>query len=139
MQQAGAFNSAICQSGANSGKPCVNGTTVGAPDVVNCGAGITCRPGNLNNYCKGGANDGLGCTSAATCPAPGVCIRAGTLVQLIREVGVPAGILSPGVPAPIKLGSSFCTPLTTNPTVNSNANLVGPGATSVVGTVTLVP
>jgi hypothetical protein len=135
----GAFNSAICFNGPNSGKPCVNLTTSAAADVANCGAGNTCRPGNLVNYCSGGANDGLGCSSAATCPAPGTCVRAGTLVQLVREVGVPAGALSIGVPKTIKLGSAFCVAATSNPTVNSNANLPGPGATSVVGTVTLLP
>jgi hypothetical protein len=136
----GAFNSAICFSGVNSGKPCVNLTTAAAPDVANCGAANpTCRPGNLANYCSGGANDGLGCSSAATCPSPGTCIRAGTLVQLIREVGVPAGALSIGVPKTIKLGSTFCVAATSNPTVNANANLPAAGATSVVGTVTLLP
>jgi hypothetical protein len=83
--------------------------------------------------------DGLGCSSSATCASPGTCVRAGTLVQLIREVGVPAGGLTVGVPKAIKLGSSFCVAATTNPTVNANANLPGPGATSVVGTVTLLP
>jgi hypothetical protein len=136
----GAFNSAICSSGVNSGKPCVNNSAVAANDVANCGAANpTCRPGNLINYCSGGASDGLGCSSAATCPSPGTCVRAGTLTQLIREVGVPAGGLSVGVPKAIKLGSAFCVAATTNPTVNSNAALPGPGATSVVGTVTLLP
>jgi hypothetical protein len=136
----GAFNSAICFNGANSGKPCVNLTTSAANDVANCGAANpVCRPGNLANYCSGGAMDGLGCSSAATCTSPGTCVRAGTLVQLIREVGVPAGGLTVGVPKAIKLGSSFCVAATTNPTVNANANLPGPGATSVVGTVTLLP
>jgi len=60
-------------------------------------------------------------------------------VQLIREVGTPAGALSIGVPKAIKLGSAFCVGATTNPTVNSNANLPAAGATSVVGTVTLLP
>jgi hypothetical protein len=128
--QQGAFNTAVCTAGTNSGKPCaVNGDCPGS----------TCRPGTLNNYCVGGANDGLGCTSAATCPAPGVCSRAGKLVQLVREVGKPAGALAVGTPKSISLGSAFCVAATTNPTVNSNANLPGPGATSVVGTITLLP
>jgi len=135
----GAFNSAICKTGTNSGKPCVNLTTTEAADDANCGVGNVCRPGNLTNYCAGGANDGLGCSNATTCPAPGTCVRAGTLVQLIREVGGPAGVLTPGVPKAIKLGSAFCVAATTNATVNANANLPGPGGTSVVGTVTLLP
>ena len=88
--QHGAFNSAICQTGVNSGKPCINGTTVSAPDVANCGAAVNCRPGNLTNYCSAGTNNGLGCSVAADCGTGGVCSRAGTNVQLIREVGSPA-------------------------------------------------
>jgi hypothetical protein len=60
-------------------------------------------------------------------------------VTFIREIGSPAGALSTGVPKAIRLGSAFCVPATTNPTVNSNANLPAAGATSVVGTVTLLP
>jgi hypothetical protein len=137
--QHGAFNSAICQTGANSGQPCINNTTSSAPDVANCGAGVNCRPGNLSNYCSAGTNNGKGCVTAADCGTGGTCVKAGTVVQLIQEVGVPAGALSVGVPQAIKLGAAFCVGATTNPTVNSNANLPGPGATSVVGTITLLP
>jgi hypothetical protein len=129
--QKGAFRSDICFGGTNNGKPCTT--------IANCPGATACRAGTLTNYCVGGASDGLGCSSSATCPAPGVCTRAGTLVQLVREVGTPAGALSIGVPSTIKLGSSFCVGATTNPTVNSNANLPGPGATNVTGTVTLLP
>ena len=96
------------------------------------------RAGTLNAYCVGGANDGLGCSSAATCPLPGLCSRPGPQATLIRANGAPAGALSLGVAKPIKLGSVFCVAATTNPTVNSNANLPAAGATSVTGTVTLV-
>jgi hypothetical protein len=58
---------------------------------------------------------------------------------LIKEVGSPAGPLAIGVPKPVKLGSAFCVSATSNPTVNSNANLPGPGGTSVTGTITLLP
>jgi len=132
--QKGAFRTDICQSGPKSGSPCTAATA-----VADCGAGVTCRAGTLNNYCNGGANDGLGCSNATNCPAPGACVRAGTLVQLIREVGTPAGALAIGVPKPISLGTVFCVPKTSNPIVDSNANLPGPGATSIVGTVTLIP
>jgi hypothetical protein len=132
--QRGAFKSDICQTGANSGRPCTAATA-----VADCGAGVTCRPGTLNNYCNGGANDGLGCTSATTCPSPGTCVRAGTLAQLVRLTGTPSGPLTIGTPRDVKLTSAFCVPQTTNPTVNSNANLPGPGATAIVGTITLLP
>src|SRR5262249_41216407 len=137
--QKGAFNSAICQTGANSGKPCVNNTTSPAPDVANCGAGVNCRPGNLANYCSAGTNNGKGCVAAADCGTGGTCVKAGTLVQLIQTVGAPTGALTTGVPSTIKLGSAFCVSATTNPTVNANANLPAAGATSVVGTITLLP
>lgn len=134
--QKGAYRSDICQTGANSGKPC-QANTMGQ-DPTNCGAGVNCRLGTLTNYCNGGANDGLGCSGAANCPAPGLCVKAGTLAQLVKEVGTPAGALTVGVATPIKLGSVFCVAATTNPTVNSNANLPASGATSVTGSVTLL-
>jgi hypothetical protein len=136
--QRGAFKSDICRTGPNSGLPCQTGTAE-AVDAANCGAGNLCRPGTNNNYCSAGTNLGKGCVLPADCGTGGVCSRAGALVQLIREVGAPTGALSIGVPKAVKLGSAFCVGPTTNPTVNSNANLPGPGATSIVGTVTLVP
>jgi hypothetical protein len=130
--EVGAFRSAICRTGAANllGKPCVAN--------FDCGAGGTCRSGTLNNYCVGGANDGLGCSVASDCPL-GQCVRAGTQVKLIRSQGAAAGALTIGVAKSIRLGSAFCVGATTNPTVNSNANLPGPGATALVGNVTLLP
>jgi hypothetical protein len=86
----------------------------------------------------GGVNDGLGCAVASQCPS-GTCLRAGTLAQRIQETGTPTGALTIGVPKAIKLGSAFCVGATINPTVNSNANLPGPGATGITGNVTLLP
>ena len=135
--QHGAYRSDICQTGANSGRPCDRDASGGDP--VHCGSGNTCRAGTLTNYCSTGTNTGLGCAIAADCGTGGVCSRAGVLVQQISEVGVPAGVLSIAVPKAIKLGSVFCVPATTNSTVNANANLPAAGAASVVGTVTLLP
>src|SRR5262249_17996907 len=96
--QKGAFKSDICQTGANSGKPCST--------AADCG-GASCRSGTLINYCSAGTNSGKGCstnancgsaaacsgTGQSTCPAGetcvtsvcvGTCSRAGTLVQLVR-------------------------------------------------------
>jgi hypothetical protein len=42
------------------------------------------------------------------------------------------------VPKAVKLGAAFCVAATGSPVVNSNANLPGPGGTSVTGTVTLL-
>jgi hypothetical protein len=135
--QQGAFKNDICRTG-NSGKPCVTGTTE-AVDAANCGAGGLCRPGTLNNYCTGGTNDGKGCVASTDCGTGGSCVRAGSIVTLVREVGVTAGALAIGTPKPITLASVFCVASTTSPLVNANANLPGPGATSLVGTVTLLP
>lgn len=134
--QFGAFKSDICQTGANSGKPCSVATA-----VADCGAGVTCRLGTLANYCVGGTNDGLGCSGLANavCGTGGTCQLAGTLAHLVTETGQPTGALAIGAPKAIKLASSFCVDATTNPTVNGNANLPGPGATAVVGTITLLP
>jgi hypothetical protein len=137
--QRGAFKSDICRLGTNSGAPCQTGSAEVA-DPATCGPGGLCRPGSpLNNYCSGGTNDGKGCVSAADCGAGGNCVRAGTLAQLIREVGTPAGVLAIGVPKPVTWASVFCVPTTTSQLVNSNANLPGPGATAITGTITLVP
>jgi hypothetical protein len=132
--QQGGFRTSLCRGGTNNGKPCTN--------VGSCGAGaIECRTGGpLSNYCVGGANDGLGCNVTGTeCPLPGACTQGGTEVRLIRAIGNPTGALTIGVPKAIRLASAFCTPATIDATVNSNANLPGPGATVIVGTVTLLP
>jgi hypothetical protein len=129
--QKGAFGSNICLGGTNNGKPCTS--------VADCPGGTSCRSGGtLNNYCVGGPNDGLGCSNTTNCPAPGVCVKAGTLAQVVRMDGQAAGALTIGVPKPIKLGSVFCVPATSAPTVNANANLPAAGATSVTGVVTLL-
>jgi hypothetical protein len=156
--QRGAFRTAVCQAGTNSGKPCELNTEC---------PGSTCRSGTLNNICAFGTNNGKGCainancgsglpctgTGQGTCAAGEVCnqttdvcdgaanscVKAGTLVQLIRLAGSEAGALTTNVATPIKLASVFCVPVTEAGTVNGNANLPGPGATALVGTITLVP
>jgi hypothetical protein len=133
--QKGAFKSDICQTGANSGKPCTAATAATA-----CGAGIACRSGTLNNYCNGGTADGHGCVLSTDCGTGGVCTKAGTLAQVVKTTGSPAGLLQDtGSTHAVKLGSAFCVPATTNTAVNANANLPGPGATVLVGTIKLIP
>ena len=128
--QKGAFKADVCKGGTNDGKACFS--------ITDCPGGTQCRSGALNNMCSGGANIGKGCIVAADCPAA-TCVHAGTLAQLIRETGTPAGALVVGTPASIKLGSVFCVPATSSAAVNGTANLPGPGATTVVGTITLLP
>jgi len=131
--QRGAFKSDICQTGANSGMPCTSATA-----IADCGAGVSCRLGSANNYCSAGANIGLGCASNTDCGTGGVCTRAGLLAQLIRLDGTPTGPLSCGVPKSVRLASAFRVPLTDSSIVNSSANLPGPGATTLVGRITLL-
>src|SRR5262249_46365726 len=50
---AGAFRTDVCQSGAHSGESCTAATA-----MADCGAGVSCRPGNIANYCVGGTADG---------------------------------------------------------------------------------
>lgn len=132
--QKGAFKSDICQSGANSGKPCTAATA-----VADCGAGVNCRSGTLSNFCSAGTNINKGCAIATDCGTGGTCVKAGTLAQLISATGAPSGALSLNVPKAVKLASVFCVGVTTNGTVNGNANLPGPGATTLVGNLTLLP
>ena len=128
--QRGAFKSAVCTGGTNDGKPCAA--------IDDCPGGTACRSGALNNICNGGTNHGKGCILATDCPS-GTCVKAGTLAQLIQETGTPAGPLTIGIPAPIKLVSVFCEPAAAASLLNGTANLPGPGATAVVGTITLLP
>jgi hypothetical protein len=133
--QKGAFKSDICQTGANSGKPCTAATV-----AADCGAGVACRVGTNNNYCNGGTNDGKGCIVSTDCGTGGVCTKAGTLAQVVKTTGMPAGLLQHTMdPKAIKIGSAFCVPTTTNQAVNANANLPGPGATVLVGNIKLIP
>jgi hypothetical protein len=126
----GAFKSDICTKlSTNSGTACSTNT--------DCPGG-GCRPGSLKNLCNGGTNDGKGCSLDTDCGG-GVCVKAGILAQLIRASGAPAGALTIGTPASLKLASIFCVPLTGNAAVDGNANLPGPGATALAGTFKLLP
>jgi hypothetical protein len=127
----GAFKSDICTAGANSGLPCFSN--------ANC-PGSACRSGTFTNYCLGGTADGKGCNLSADCTGGGTCVKAGTLAQQVRETGVAgSGGFALNTPKAVTLASVFCVGVTTNGTVNSNANLPGPGATSLPGTITTLP
>ena len=140
--QRGAFKSDICNGGANTGKPCTAAT---AAADCGTGTGISCRPGTNNNFCNGGPNDGHGCVINTDCGPTGsgaVCVKAGTLAQLVVGQGTAAGLLQNTGAAnakAVKLASAFCVPATHVNTVDANANLPGPGATALAGTITLIP
>jgi len=56
----------------------------------------------------------------------------------IEENGSAAGTLTPGTHAGT-LASVFCIPAVGNPVVDGAADLPGPGATTLVGTLELIP
>jgi len=77
--------------------------------------------------------------SAATqgCFGSSVTSRENKLCAKITEQGEPAGRICKNDPRPVKLASVFCIPATSSSLVNGAANLPGPGATTLVGTLTL--
>jgi hypothetical protein len=95
------------------------------------------------NFCPSQANSGaFGCagvTGAANAICPGG--NAPPLIDYIEEIGAPAGPLS-STPASGTLASVFCIPTVGGSLgflVNSAGNLPGPGATSLPGTLALLP
>jgi hypothetical protein len=76
------------------------------------------------------AADGLFCPGQTNAGAFGQ-----SSVQCIEETGTPSGPLSPNTPAPAVLASVFCIPPTNNVAVDGVADLPGPGAIGLNGTV----
>jgi hypothetical protein len=73
------------------------------------------------------------------CPAQTVTGAFGLVaVDYIEENGSPAGPLT-SAPTAVTLASVFCIPLTGNSGIDVVAGLPGPGATSLPGTLTLLP
>jgi hypothetical protein len=90
-------------------------------------------------FCPSQANSGaFGCAGSgdenAICPGG----SQPPLIDYIEESGVPAGTLVPG-PHTGTLASVFCIPATGNFIIDGAANLPGPGATSLPGTLELLP
>jgi hypothetical protein len=85
------------------------------------------------------ANAGaFGCNGTATPLCPGGAVG---VPDYINEVGVAAGVLNAG-PHAATLVSTFCIPSVGGDLgflINGAANLPGPGATSLPGTLTLLP
>lgn len=93
------------------------------------------------SFCPGqdatapGKNGCFGCDGTADgppCPADvGVC-------DYFEVRGADAGLMSPG-PHTGRLASAFCIPATTNGLIDGAADLPGPGATTLPGTLQLFP
>jgi hypothetical protein len=88
------------------------------------------------SFCPSQANDGaFACNGTATALCPN---GAAGMADYVDENGSPAGTLSPGTHA-ATLASVFCIPDAGNFVINAAANLPGPGATSLPGTLELGP
>jgi hypothetical protein len=140
-----------CERGPDAGNACTTTNAAGTtqecqPDGTNLGSlavDLTPLTGGLTSLSDAG---GLFCpgqgapTNPAVGPKPG-CFGSASC-QRIEEQGSPAGPLTPGVPAASTLASVFCVPETPGALgtlVNLAAGLPGPGATSLPGTLNLVP
>jgi len=97
-------------------------------------------------FCPSQANSGaFGCSGGASAGTPSICPSgvAAPLINYIAEVGVP--VVGPPVnttPKATTLASVFCIPSVSGGLgflINGAANLPGPGATSLPGTLNFVP
>ncbi|HWP65419.1 MAG TPA: hypothetical protein VNO26_05850 [Candidatus Limnocylindria bacterium] len=162
----GVGGSGTCQPGWTSGvgpsptegNPCTPTDVAG--DTYDCqppaGALLPSFPVDLTPITTGAASlsdgDGLFCPSQANAGAFG-CLGSGSpnsicpggnvppVPDYIEEIGSPAGLLTPG-PHAVTLASTFCIPSVGGSLgflINGAANLPGPGATSLPGTLELLP
>jgi len=107
---------------------------------------ITTGTASMSNagglFCPSQANSGaFGCAGSG---APnGICPggNAPPLIDYFAEVGIPTGPIT-AAPTATTLASAFCIPSVGGSLgflINGAANLPGPGATSLPGTLALVP
>jgi hypothetical protein len=93
-------------------------------------------------FCPSQGNSGaFGCSGGASAGTPAICPGgvAAPLIDYIEENGSPAGALS-STPSAGTLGSVFCVPSVSGGLgflINAAANLPGPGATSLPGTLAI--
>jgi hypothetical protein len=135
-QPASDVGSSRCYGGTNNGAVCSTG--VDCPGGI-CSVLVGTLAVNLSPLTTGTAEDsaadGLFCPSqsSAGCFGDAEC-------RLIRENGAPAGSLLPiGTPHATTLASVFCIPASGAILIDGAASLPGPGATSLPGTLTLLP
>jgi hypothetical protein len=144
---------------ADSGAPCTPVNAAG--DTYDCAPPVATAlpsfPVDLTPITTGTASDsdagGLFCPGQATTGAFGcagdgslpnaICPGGDTapLIDYIEEIGTPSGPVT-AVPAAGTLASTFCIPSvggTLGFLINAAANLPGPGATSLPGTLAILP
>jgi hypothetical protein len=109
------------------GGACIDGSHVGPIDVdlspLTTGTASMTDP--TGNFCPGQSNTSghlFGCFGSSAC-------------RTITENGFPYGPVTTGVPGPATLASVFCISATGNGLVDASADLPGPGAVSLPGTV----
>ena len=103
---------------------CVDGSNIGAIGVnltpLTTGTASDTDPAGV--FCDGQTGGGVGCFGNNTC-------------RTITENGSAAGAITPGTPANTTLASVFCIAATMNGAIDATANLPGPGAVSLPGTI----
>jgi hypothetical protein len=140
-----------CDRGPNLGAAC---TTTNAfqtskscqPDGTNLGSiSVDLTPLVTGTASKTNAN-GILCPGQDAATNPPAGSKAGCFgsaaCTTVEEAGTPAGALAIGVPKSTRLASVFCVPETPGALgtlINLAAGLPGPGATSLPGTVELIP
>jgi hypothetical protein len=117
-------NPATCNCSCTvGGGSCCDGSHLGVIPIdlspLTTGSASATDPGGL--FCPGQGAGQVGCFGSTAC-----CT--------ITENGTPAGPISTGVPASATLASVFCISATGTLAVDAQANLPGPGATSLPGT-----
>jgi cysteine-rich repeat protein len=115
----------ICAGGLNAGEPC--------DQNANCIGGGTCgdvRPCATNLECA---------EPRETCEPrdPGAFGAGGRSLTTISTVGIPAGDLTDAAPRASTFGTIFCIPPTLQPALDTAADLPGPGAVTLPGTMRL--
>jgi hypothetical protein len=106
--------------------------TTGTSTLANA-TGLFCplQPTEGAFGCRGSGSPNTICPGGNLPPVP----------NYVGMAGAPAGALTPGT-HPIGLVSTFCVPAVSGPSailINASADLPGPGAASLGGTIELVP
>ncbi len=128
----------VCDSGENEGEPCTSANSQGLTrqcppsrdedlgtlpvNLSPLSTSVVSQSSVDGRFCEGQGFGGAGCFTRNTC-------------REITKIGQAGGPLTEGVPADVVLASTFCVPVTAAPLINFSANLPGPGATSIVGTI----
>jgi hypothetical protein len=119
----GGVGDPVTQPCTPGGGACIDGSHVGVISVnltpLTTGAASDTDPGGL--FCPGQGAAQVGCFGSTAC-------------RTFTENGASPGPITTGVPGNATLASVFCIAATGNGLVDASANLPGPGAVSLPGT-----